>query len=660
MSLMNRKTAGKSARSAVCLGLLAAACIHAQPITYHYIYDAASRLTRATDSTGASVQYTYDLNGNIVSTTRSSVGSSLTVFSFSPSQGGPGTTVSIQGQGFNTTPVSNTVTFNGVAAPVVRSTAGTLTVTVPVTAATGPIAVTVGGGTATTSTNFVVLPTPLITGVASKYALTIASNLSVQISGANLTGSSFAFLPAVSPNPFGVVAVNVNPQGTLATLTLNINAAAGGAFVVQATNAAGSSSTFNEGVNALTLLVGTADADGDGLTNAQELTHRTDPFNIDTDGDGMPDGWEVFYHLDPLNATDAAQPAADGHTNFYDYQHGLDPTNPDRTVPAVSSTTPAAGSADQPPNASVVVVFNEPLLSAAQITTLTGILSKVSPGSVTLTSGAQTVGGHFALSPDGTQITFTPTLNLSKLTSYTLTVSGFRTFAGVPMAANYALNFQTNSQVDTTKATVVRTSPGSGATGVALNSALSIEYTKPIDMTTITTLQNADATLFPNFYVEDTLIGQLIAGKVSSDATGKILTFVPSSSLPAGRTILLAINNVSPNRGIPVIADTSGNPVNDTLVYFITGFSTDTQPPAVSGNSPLNGDTGIPANVQLILTFSKPIDEITAAHGIQITQNGNAINGTFTFVNNDQMMLFTPSATVTPGVVYSFAPGANE
>src|SRR5271166_1686264 len=149
----NFKTLGRSFRLAPCLGLLALACLHAQPITYHYAYDAANRLIRATDSTGVSVQYSYDLNSNIVSTTRSTVSSSLTVFSFSPPQGGPGSTVNIQGQGFSTTAASNTVTFNGVAAPVLTATASSLTVTVPATATTGPIAVKVGAATATTAAN---------------------------------------------------------------------------------------------------------------------------------------------------------------------------------------------------------------------------------------------------------------------------------------------------------------------------------------------------------------------------------------------------------------------------------------------------------------------------------------------------------------------------
>ena len=46
-----------------------------------------------------------------------------------------------------------------------------------------------------------------------------------------------------------------------------------------------------------------ADADGDQLDDAAELTAGTNPSNADTDGDELPDGWEVLYGLDPLDET---------------------------------------------------------------------------------------------------------------------------------------------------------------------------------------------------------------------------------------------------------------------------------------------------------------------------------------------------------------------
>ena len=47
------------------------------------------------------------------------------------------------------------------------------------------------------------------------------------------------------------------------------------------------------------------DTDGDGLTNATEISLGTNPNLVDTDGDGFPDGWEVSRNLDPtINSSD--------------------------------------------------------------------------------------------------------------------------------------------------------------------------------------------------------------------------------------------------------------------------------------------------------------------------------------------------------------------
>jgi len=75
-----------------------------------YVYDALGRLTSVVDPSGNVANYNYDAVGNLLSITRStSSPSALAIRGFAPAQGGVGTTVTIQGQNFGTTPGSNTV-----------------------------------------------------------------------------------------------------------------------------------------------------------------------------------------------------------------------------------------------------------------------------------------------------------------------------------------------------------------------------------------------------------------------------------------------------------------------------------------------------------------------------------------------------------------------
>ena len=122
---------------------------------------------------------------------------------FTPQSSGVGQTVTILGQRFSATPASNTVSFNGAAATVVSATTTTLA-----TATTGPISVTVAGipsrrqRTSPSSPCRAYKPSVQMLPSANPQSTNIPN---LQLSGANLTGSTFSFSPVASP-----AAVTVN------------------------------------------------------------------------------------------------------------------------------------------------------------------------------------------------------------------------------------------------------------------------------------------------------------------------------------------------------------------------------------------------------------------------------------------------------------------
>ena len=113
-------------------------------------------------------------------------GSAPTVTSFNPTSGPVGTSVSITGTNF--TGVTG-VTFNGVSASFTPNTSTNLSATVPGGATTGPIAVTTGNGTGTSSTSFTVTGGGGNPPTVTSFSPTSGPvGTSVTINGTNFTG----------------------------------------------------------------------------------------------------------------------------------------------------------------------------------------------------------------------------------------------------------------------------------------------------------------------------------------------------------------------------------------------------------------------------------------------------------------------------------------
>jgi large repetitive protein len=174
-----------------------------------YGYDALGRLVQANVAALNIVEnYAYDSAGNITSVS-SSPAATLAVSNLSSPQGAAGSTVTIFGSGFSTTPSSNTVQFNGMAATVISATSTQLVVSVPTNATNGFVTVKTGSTTVSSTTAFAV--------TASAGAPTIASfTPPIAITGGTvtLTGSGFQSVLAdnqVQVNQTAATVVSATP-----------------------------------------------------------------------------------------------------------------------------------------------------------------------------------------------------------------------------------------------------------------------------------------------------------------------------------------------------------------------------------------------------------------------------------------------------------------
>ncbi len=191
---------------------------------------ATSTSIRTTVPAGATTgKITLTLNGITVSSnTDFIVLATPTITNFSPVRGAAGATVTITGTNFSE-PAGIVVKFNEVTATITEATASSLTVIVPVGASTGRITITVNGVTLTSATNFIVMPTPVITNFSPSSGLPGAI---VTIGGLNFDSDepdnvvtfngTVAFVDAASTN---AIITSVPEGATTGKISVTVNGA---------------------------------------------------------------------------------------------------------------------------------------------------------------------------------------------------------------------------------------------------------------------------------------------------------------------------------------------------------------------------------------------------------------------------------------------------
>ena len=253
------------------------------PITFQYSYDETGQLIRAVDSTGIVIEYVYDAVGNAVEVRRLNVNpTQLTILGLSPSQGGRGTLVTIEGIGFSSHAADNIVSFNGTPAPVSSATANTLVVA---SAGRSVDRTSKRDGRKQYSDIAESVHRPRDPFYHIDYSKGIRCDQAAhQHSSDGFKSDGLPVLRCCRPSrrlqSYWELLKLIRPE-PLATLPLTVASNARGTFVLVATNTFGSSDAFPNAGNTLAVISAQddVDSDGDGFPGRPGAVVRVGSFN---------------------------------------------------------------------------------------------------------------------------------------------------------------------------------------------------------------------------------------------------------------------------------------------------------------------------------------------------------------------------------------------
>jgi len=218
------------------------------------------------------------------------------ITSFSPTTGRAGTNVVILGTNFTG---ATSVLFSGVAATFTVNNNNQITVTVPTLATTGPLVVWTPAGSASTDSNFVIVPVSsdlLVTITNTPNPVTVGSNVTSTITVSNLGPDTASTVMLTNTLPAGANLISAAAtQGTLVTNANVITASIGSL----STNASASvtlvfAPTATGGIT-VTATAGSPNADPSTANNSVTVPGFIEPLPLLSVALATPDQVNIFW-----------------------------------------------------------------------------------------------------------------------------------------------------------------------------------------------------------------------------------------------------------------------------------------------------------------------------------------------------------------------------
>jgi methionine-rich copper-binding protein CopC len=281
----------------------------------------------------------------------------------------------------------------------------------------------------------------------------------------------------------------------------------------------------------------------------------------------------------------------------------------DATGPSIFSLSPANGSTGVEITSNLVITFDEPVVAGSgSIVIYDNNGTPGVPGDDIQHDSIDMVADVSQLSGLGSSsVSIDPLTDLSTTTQYYVEIAGTafedtsgNAFAGITGEATWGFTTGSNALGDTTAPTVLVRAPANAATAVSTSTNLVLTFDESIAVGTGNIeIYDADA---GNTLIET--IGVSL-GRVTGYGTPTI-TIDPLNDLGTNTNYYVLIDSTA-------FEDTSGNAFAgysiNTDWAFQTGATADTTPPTIFSHAPVDEETDVAVNTNLVITF----DEVVVA-----------------------------------------------
>ncbi len=319
--------------------------------------------------------------------------------------------------------------------------------------------------------------------------------------------------------------------------------------------------------------------------------------------------------------------------------------------PVVLAVSPAHTQSGVGTNAVIEALFSQSL----DVTTM-------SPSTFSVTSGSAIPGSYSFLATDrgpNTLVRFTPTTPFAPSGTFTVAITvGIKNSAGIPLLGASTATFSTGTGPDTMPPTVTQVMPPNGSLDVATNRVVTVQFSEPINATTIS------ATTFAVSSGGSPVSGRISLG-IGPNGPNTVATFLPNQLLSATTGYDVGLS--------AAILDTARNPLATFGSAFTSGASLDNFRPSVVSTSPALGNgfnsvipQNIPLNTLIAVQFSEPMNPLTiTSNSVQVSftsaasQFGGPVTGTLTISSDLRTVTFIPVQPFAPNSTYTVTLGSG-